>query len=541
MKKILALTCFAVLHLQHISAQLQINWAISEGGSTNDFVSDICSDANGNIVKACRINNSNPAFLVKHDASGNVLWSKNDAGGIASPSRVCTDGTGNVFACGAFSAASLTFETTTLTNASAPSTDAFIVKYDASGNFIWAISFGGSGNEGCGISADAAGNFYLALNSRSNTITINGISFINTGVSTNECYLIKGDPLGNIIWVKTHFGTSDDTFTALATDALGNTYASGTFVSDTITIGSGAMTLTNNDTTGSGSIDFYIVKYDSSGNLIWTQQAAGGFNERIVGLNINSNGDIAITGQFSSNSLTFGNLTLSKPFTFSNSCLTAKLDSSGTLLWLKYAGDDATPQSIGIDSAGIVYSIGNFGTSFTIGTFNFTNSGTGQDIYIVHYDINGNETWANSYGSNLDDYPAEILVSQSGEISFAGNFKGNSINLGTTTLTNAGTNTYDVFLASSSSTATGLTNSSTNYTSKILAFPNPVNEILTIVAPTTSSNSEYIIVDTAGRIMSRGLLNGEKTTVDVQSLSAGIYFLKTRSYLTNTTIKLVKE
>ena len=70
---------------------------------------------------------------------------------------ISTDISGNVFVAGRFNSPTITFGTTTLTNAGG--VDIFIVKYDNLGNVLWAKSAGGSSyDEGIGIKVDANGN-----------------------------------------------------------------------------------------------------------------------------------------------------------------------------------------------------------------------------------------------------------------------------------------------------------------------------------------------------------------------------------------------
>ena len=57
-------------------------------------------------------------FIVKYDSNGNVLWAKS-AGGIYNDAGLScsTDVNGNIIATGVFLSPSITFGTTTLTNA----------------------------------------------------------------------------------------------------------------------------------------------------------------------------------------------------------------------------------------------------------------------------------------------------------------------------------------------------------------------------------------------------------------------------------------
>src|ERR1035437_397511 len=58
---------------------------------------------------------------------------------------IATDASGNVFIAGGFSSPTITFGTYTLTNNG--SYDMFLVKYDPSGNVMWAKSAGGANSD----------------------------------------------------------------------------------------------------------------------------------------------------------------------------------------------------------------------------------------------------------------------------------------------------------------------------------------------------------------------------------------------------------
>ncbi len=71
-------------------------------------------------------------FLVKYDDSGNVLWAKS-AGGTDwdEGNSVAVDAYGNIYVTGYFDSPTITFDSDNLTNAG--NWDIFLVKYDASG------------------------------------------------------------------------------------------------------------------------------------------------------------------------------------------------------------------------------------------------------------------------------------------------------------------------------------------------------------------------------------------------------------------------
>ena len=186
-------------------------WAKSAGGTAYDIGNSVSTDAIGNvfmtgiyysptitfgITTLTNANNVADIFIVKYDASGNVLWAKSAEGTWYDLSYgVCTDVIGNVFITGAFYSPTITFGTTTLTNVNAAN-DIFIVKYDASGNVLWAKSAGGTGyDEGYAVSTDASGNVFLTGNFGSPNINFGTTTLTNTDTtgSFRDIFIAKLD------------------------------------------------------------------------------------------------------------------------------------------------------------------------------------------------------------------------------------------------------------------------------------------------------------------------------------------------------------
>lgn len=69
-------------------------------------------------------------------------------------------------------------------------------------------------------------------------------------------------------------------------------------------------------------------------------------------------------------------------------------------------------------------------------------------------------------------------------------------------------------------------------------YPNPANHLLTIAGyQLMHTNLGYEIFDMLGQSMLKGILKDEKTTIDISSLSSGIYFVR----VNNESKKFVKE
>ncbi len=252
-------------------------------------------------------------FIVKYDASGNVLWAKSAGGTQHDQGRsVSTDKSGNVFMTGYFGSATVTFGTTTLTNAgnTGSTDDIFIVKYDASGNVQWAKSAGGTaGDWGNSVSVDAGGNVFMTGDFQSATITFGTTTLTNadTTAPAADIFIMKYDAAGNVLWAKSAGGTSDDFGSSVSTDAGGNVFMTGYFQSATITFGT--TTLTNKDNSGNSG-DIFIVKYDASGNVQWAKSAGGNSNDFGQSVSTDAGGNVFVAGYFQSATITFGTTTL---------------------------------------------------------------------------------------------------------------------------------------------------------------------------------------------------------------------------------------
>ena len=93
------------------------------------------------------------------------------------------------------------------------------IKYDSSGNELWARTYNGPGDDkdlARRIALDSTGNVY--------------VTGYSPGVGTeNDIATIKYDALGNEIWVERYDGPGswDDEAWGIALDAAGNVYVAG--------------------------------------------------------------------------------------------------------------------------------------------------------------------------------------------------------------------------------------------------------------------------------------------------------------------------
>jgi hypothetical protein len=377
----------------------------------------------------------------------NWAWAK---GGGGSTNDYCqgssTDDFGNVYITGFYDSPSITFGTTTLINGG--NQDIFFVKYDPSGNLVWAKSLGSTGNDrGLTITTDALGNVYIAGNYESPTLTFGTTTLTNLSTNGfNDLFIAKFDASGNLVWAKTAGNAGNESASSIKCDASGNIYLAGSYESVSITFGT--TTLTNIETTGFFS-DLFIVKYDASGNVLWANSAGGIETDESYFITTDDSNNVYVTGWYSDD-LIVGPFTLtSADSTGLGDVFIVKYDTNGNVVWAHGYGNVGNDFgcSITTDNLGNIYLTGFYAaSSITFGAFTLSSSAA-TNMFIVKYNAVGNVLWAQAAVSSGGSIGYCVTTDPSGSVYVGGIFSSTFIEFGTTTLTNVGSNGYsDIFI-----------------------------------------------------------------------------------------------
>jgi len=475
-------------------------------------------------------------FIVKYDVTGNVLWAKS-AGGDSDDNvtSVATDASSNILVAGSFGRSStITFGTTTLSNTS-NSVNMFIVKYDATGNVLWAKSAdGNSVGAARSVTTDAYNNILLTGTFALSSIIFGTDTLSNAGFS--DMYIAKYDSTGNVLWAKSTGGNYGVGASSIVTDILGNIIVGGYFSSSSIIFGS--TTLTN-----VGNQDMFIAKYDAIGNVLWAKSAGGNNYDGAASVTTDVWGNVIIAGAFQNPSITFGSTTLIN--VGNEDMFIVKYDTSGNVLWAKSAGDNLPDgaSSVSSDASGNIVLAGWFSSSsITFGTTTLINAGSYGDIFIVKYEGNGNVLWAKSVGGNSYDGIYSLTIDVSDNILMAGEFRSPTIIFGSDTLSSVGiSGGYDMIVAKLSS-VTGMEIPSAAAQSDILIYPNPSSGKFTVSLCHAEfvSASNQTLKQVQGDIAIYNVL-GEKAgswqlaagkkeiMIDISSQPEGIYFIQVKT------------
>ncbi len=341
-------------------------WNKTWGGSSNEQVSGMAIDSLGNIFitgSAGRYGGEDDdnIFLLKYNSGGNLVW--NITWGQSDydySSGIAIDSTGNAFITGRTE------------SYGAGHSDVFILKYNSSGDLLWGKIWGGSDDEWAPkIAIDASGNVFISGSTES------------YGEGYSDVFLVKYDSSGNLLWDKAWGGSERDLGIGIALDDSGNAFIMGWTLSY-----------------GAGSEDVFLLKYNSSGNLLWNKTWGGSGYEYAYEIALDASGNTFITGVTSSYGAGHSSVFL------------LKYDPSGNLLWDKTWGGSSgeTGRELAIDASGNVYITGetaSFGAGYS-------------DAFILKYDSSGNLLWDKTWGSSGNDYGKGIAIDSLGNTFITG-------------------------------------------------------------------------------------------------------------------------
>lgn len=184
------------------------------------------------------------AFLVKFNSNGTRLWAtyfggtQNDAG-----YSVAFDISGNIYFAGGTSSSGICFGG--FDNTLSGTSDAFLVKFNSNGGHLWSTYYGGTNSEtGMDLAVDLNNDIYFSGNTNSSS-GIAASGFQNTLVGSYDGFLVKFNSSGNRLWATYYGGIDTESNLYVTTDNLGKVYVSG-YTASTGSIASGGFSNTFN-------------------------------------------------------------------------------------------------------------------------------------------------------------------------------------------------------------------------------------------------------------------------------------------------------
>lgn len=315
-------------------------WRRRLDAADSSFGNDMAIDANGNVYVTGTVwaTNNNDVLTAKYNSNGDFLWQQQYNGsvsGIDTGKKIALDSVGNVYV-GATSDSSASSKTTL--------EDILVLKMTNDGALLWNRRI-----EGPGIDVDD--NLRQMVVDAHDNVIVSGDSVDRSGARLTDILTVKLDSNGNELWRKLHDGPAHahDYPNGLALDAADNVIMTGLSVAQ-YPEGQRA--------------DFITIKYDAAGNAQWERRYRG-YNyiqsaATAVGTDANGNVFVGGWGELPKDASNIGTAFTNKDYQL------VKYDTNGNLLWSQhYNGpgnntDEVTSLAVDVVGNAIVT-----GTSFS--------------------------------------------------------------------------------------------------------------------------------------------------------------------------------
>ncbi|HUJ63589.1 MAG TPA: SBBP repeat-containing protein [Kofleriaceae bacterium] len=352
-------------------------------------------------------------------ATGKALWSTAFGGlGVDGPRGVAVGPGGEVYVAGYFEGTS-DFGGTIGKRPSAGASDAFVTKLDPNGKLQWAQTFG-SKREDVANAIAVRGDKIVVVGSFCDELKLD--EWDHKAIGSDDLYAIELDDKGNVIWVWTLGGVDSDGANAVAATPDGGWVIGGSF--------SDSIDLANVTLKSKGRTDALLVKLKASGDLEWAKQFGGRYDDTILHLAVDGNGNIYVQGHFQDVS-DWGGKPLTAAGGSDNDVVLAKYDPNGEHLWSQRFGNafNDVAGGVAVDLAGNVTMVGSFDKSVSFGEGDTHTSLGEADAYVVRFTTDGKLEWARTFGAEREDVAWGVAADDAGNTVTTGWFQ-NSVDFG---------------------------------------------------------------------------------------------------------------
>lgn len=408
------LLLFFIFFTASISAQ-SIQWQNTIGGNDYDWCHFLEKTSDGNYIsggysysnisgdKNENSRGQNDFWIFKLDnLTGNLLWQKTIGGNSNDHLASAKETTDGGYILGGYSSSEISGEKT---QNSRGGDDYWIVKLDSNRNIVWDKTYGGTGTDRVTCIIETEDGGYLIGGESDSNISGDKTENSKGGI---DIWLIKIDNQGAVVWQKTLGGNNFDLISCI----------SKTNDHNYVLAASSSSNISGNKTQNSKGIsDYWILKLDLNGSIIWQNTIGGNNGEYAKTVIVTADGNYLIGGDSSSG--ISGDKTEN---TINNSTDTwlIKLNSTGQLIWQKNFGGDNTEIFANMRATsdnGLVLAIMSYSGISGIKT---EASQGDRDYWIVKLDANNVLEWDKSFGGSSLDQTQSIIQSNDGSYVVAG-------------------------------------------------------------------------------------------------------------------------
>ena len=392
-------------------------WGRLAGGAGFLFIKDIALDPAGATVIGGSVGPSasidgvaltNPIFLAKLDAVGQLAWSK--SWGVASPGNqvnsVAVNAQGRVFFVGQ---AAGTLELGGGLLQAGGGQDAFAGALDASGNHFWSYRWGDGQQQSATSVAVNAGGDPIVAGTFSGTMDLRGNFLSSAGQS--DVFLARLDGSGNPIWAKRYGDAAAQGSPQMTVNAAGNIVLQGK-LTGTMDFGDGV------SLTATGTDDVYTAVIDPWGTALSAVVIPRPAGSAISAFEADSQGNIYLAGTFLSTVSAGGALLTSDE---GNGAFVAKYSATGAPVYGRGLTIDVGGSPVlAVDGAGDAVIGGAFQETLETGGVAFEAIGPAPDAYVMKLDPAGGLLYLRRYGTSGSENFQVVAADAAGNAVFAG-------------------------------------------------------------------------------------------------------------------------
>lgn len=520
-KKILLFTLLLFgLSNSAITQRFAIEYQQCHGGSASDGGREIIQIEDSTLIVFGSTSSSdgdisfnhgeNDFWLIETDLYGNLIWEKTYGGSDA-------DGYINLHKTneGDYILFGKTQSIDGDVSGNHGGLDYWVVKVDDTGNIIWQRCIGSSVNDYASqMSVDEEGNIYVIGNTHGDDGDITDPhGFV-------DYWIAKLNSDGEIMWDRSLGGSSADWGTSICvTDDGGYIVGGATISSD------GDVECEN---TSISNWDMWIVKLDSLNNIQWQRCYGGSHTENAVDIKTTEDGGYIIAGITNSNDGDVSGFHGVAGSDYGDFWI-LKIDSTGNIMWQNCFGGTKTESLPEITLATDGGYIINGHTNSHDGDVSGNNStNLNSDIWLFKLSDAGDLLWQQCFGSELGEGYNGICIISETEIFIAGGASHTSGDVECSLYHPGPPWESDLWMFKIADTMTVDINEILPLSSHPIAYPNPAKAIINFEWPASGQESLLEIINLYGTVIVSKPTMDSKETIDIQTFNSGMYFYRIR-------------
>lgn len=369
---------------------VSLDKTITLGGSLNELASSVISFNDGAYavigysqsidgdIETSKTTSQYDFWVLKFDSTDTLLWQRTYGGSNDEKAYSAITTSDNGFAITGYNKSN-----DGDLNANEGFEDIWVLKLDSLGNIQWQTTTGFPGtDQGFSLIETEDGGYFVGGILDVTASNGEGNFLAKAKHAGGDYWGIKLDGNGNLEWRKFFGGSNSDTCNAVIETSDGYILAGATDSTD--------IDISNNN----GSYDFWIVKIDKNGILLWEKNFGGSEIDEARAITTTDDGNFMIVGDTRSSDQDIANNNGGADLWI------IKINPDGKLLWEKNFGGTSfdVARSISKTNNG-GYIISGSSRSLDNG---FTNQGQ-NDAWILKISSEGNQEWQQTIGgSNID-------------------------------------------------------------------------------------------------------------------------------------------